>query len=204
MLARMHPWHHDMAALHQARVRGDLGFAALDHVLDPRSGGIEQNPRSDFRLLPADDVLQRGAPMAMLAPGGQQTRARQQEGAVSFGRLQVENHQARIVHAGVEIAETPFQFALETRAKARAIEAQPLRPGQAASAAHGVVKPESDAYHPGGPQRGHMRHHETQGRNQMRRQAQDDFAFAQRLPDQAKLVVLEIAQAAMDQLGAGR
>ena len=48
-----------------------------------------------------------------------------------------------------------------------------------------------------------MRHHEAQRRDEMRRGAQQHLAFLQPFAHEAELVLLEIAQAAVDQLGAG-
>src|SRR5699024_4933747 len=49
-----------------------------------------------------------------------------------------------------------------------------------------------------------MRHDKAQRPDDMRRDAPEYFAFPQRLAYQAELVILQIAQTAMDQLGAGR
>ena len=49
-----------------------------------------------------------------------------------------------------------------------------------------------------------MRQHEAQRPDDVRRELQQHLALAQRLAHQAELVVLEVAQAAVDQLGRGR
>jgi hypothetical protein len=49
-----------------------------------------------------------------------------------------------------------------------------------------------------------VRQHEFQRPDDMRREAQHHFALGQGLGHQAELVVLEVAQSAMDQLGARR
>eukprot|EP00998_Keelungia_sp_KM082_P008580 NODE_4769_length_753_cov_0.808307_g4746_i0.p1 GENE.NODE_4769_length_753_cov_0.808307_g4746_i0~~NODE_4769_length_753_cov_0.808307_g4746_i0.p1 ORF type:complete len:111 (-),score=7.69 NODE_4769_length_753_cov_0.808307_g4746_i0:419-721(-) len=49
-----------------------------------------------------------------------------------------------------------------------------------------------------------MRQNKPQRPDDMRRIAQKDFAFAQRLADQTEFIMLKITQAAMDQLGTGR
>ena len=48
-----------------------------------------------------------------------------------------------------------------------------------------------------------VRQHEAHRPDDVRRGAQQHLAFRQRLPHQAERVVLQIAQAAMDQLGGG-
>ena len=55
-----------------------------------------------------------------------------------------------------------------------------------------------------GPQVRLVRQHERQRRDDVRRDRQQHFAFGERLGDQPELVVLEVAQPAMDQLGALR
>ena len=49
-----------------------------------------------------------------------------------------------------------------------------------------------------------MRQHELQRLDDVRREPEQHLALGQRLGDQAELVVLQIAQAAVDQLGAPR
>ena len=49
-----------------------------------------------------------------------------------------------------------------------------------------------------------MRHDKTRRADQVRRDPQQHFALGQRFRDQPELVLLEIAQAAMYQLAAGR
>ncbi len=49
-----------------------------------------------------------------------------------------------------------------------------------------------------------MRHDELDRPHEMRRDPQQDLALGERLGDQAELVVLEVAQAAVDQLAAAR
>jgi hypothetical protein len=67
-----------------------------------------------------------------------------------------------------------------------------------------IVQKKARAYHPRRPQMRLVRQHELQRRDDMRRGAQQHFALGQRLGHQPEFVVLEIAQAAVDQLGAPR
>jgi hypothetical protein len=66
-----------------------------------------------------------------------------------------------------------------------------------------IVEEKADADHPGRAQRFLMRQHEAQRPDDMRRTFQQHLALAQRLAHQAELVIFQIAQATMDQLGAG-
>jgi hypothetical protein len=63
-----------------------------------------------------------------------------------------------------------------------------------------VVEEEPDADHPARPQLGDMRHDEARRPDEVARDAQQDLALGKRLGHQAELVVLEVAQPAVDQL----
>ena len=75
--------------------------------------------------------------------------------------------------------------------------------GRIRAAAQMVVEEQSRPDHPPRPQPGMVRQHEAQRPDDVRRGAQQHFALRQRFPHQAELVILQIAQAAMDQLGGG-
>ena len=64
-----------------------------------------------------------------------------------------------------------------------------------------VVEEEAEAQQPGRAQARVMRQDETQGADDVGRDAPEDLALDQRLADQPELVIFEIAQAAMHQLG---
>src|ERR1700682_3884172 len=67
-----------------------------------------------------------------------------------------------------------------------------------------VIQEQPRAYHPCGPQMRLLRQHELQRRDDMRRGAEKHYALGQGFGHEPKFVVLEIAQAAMDQLRAPR
>ena len=67
-----------------------------------------------------------------------------------------------------------------------------------------VVEKQTDADHPRGPQRRHMRHHETHRMHDMRRGTQQHFALGERFAHQTEFVLLKITQTAMHQFAAGR
>ena len=67
-----------------------------------------------------------------------------------------------------------------------------------------IVEEETDADHPGRPQRILVRQHEGQRADDVGGVAQQHLALDERLAHQAELVIFEVAQAAMDELGAGR
>ena len=67
-----------------------------------------------------------------------------------------------------------------------------------------IVEEEADAHHPAWPEAVDVWHHEPQRTDDVGRVPQQDRALGERFRDVPKLVVLEVAQAAMDQLRAGR
>ena len=64
-----------------------------------------------------------------------------------------------------------------------------------------VVEEQSEPQQPSGAQARMMRQNEAQGADDVGRDLPEDFALDQRFADQTKLVIFEIAQAAMHQLG---
>jgi len=63
-----------------------------------------------------------------------------------------------------------------------------------------VVEEQAYADHPGRPDAAIMRQDETQGPDDMRGDRLQTFALHQGFANQAKIVLFEIAQAAMDEL----
>ena len=75
---------------------------------------------------------------------------------------------------------------------------------QDAAAAQMVVEEETEADQRPGAEAGMVRQHEAQRPGDVRRHPQQHLALGQRRAHQPELAVLEVAQAAMDQLGRGR
>ena len=69
------------------------------------------------------------------------------------------------------------------------------------AAADMVVKEQAEPQQPGRAQAGMVRQNETQRPDDVGRDLPEDFALDQRLAHQAELVIFEIAQAAMHELG---
>src|SRR2546430_9635773 len=67
-----------------------------------------------------------------------------------------------------------------------------------------AVEEESGANHPRRSQMRLVRQNELQWRNDVRRGAQEDLTLAERFGDQPEFEVFEVAQSAMDELGASR
>jgi hypothetical protein len=67
-----------------------------------------------------------------------------------------------------------------------------------------VVQEQPGADHPHRPHPGVVRHHEAQRPHDVRRALEQHLALGKRLAHQRELVVLEVAQAAVNELGAAR
>ena len=197
--------HDDVAALHQAHAAGrfDVEFV-IEQTLDPRAGGIHQNARAHFAFLAARLVAQCHAPGIALAPRAAAARACEHGRAMRARRGQGQHHQARVVHPGIAISKTAGELRLQAGAMAIGREPDAARFGQAAATAHMVIEEQSGTDHPCRAQMPFVRQHEFQRPDDVRRDAQHHLALGQRLRHQAKLVVFEVAQPAVNQLGAGR
>ena len=115
-----------------------------------------------------------------------------------------EHDEARVVHPGVRVDEALRVARLERRAGRVPAQVDAGRARQAPPPREVVVEEQADADHPGGTQVRVVRQHEAQRPADVRRRGEHDLALAQRLAHQREVVELEVAQAAVDQLGAGR
>ncbi len=113
----------------------------------------------------------------------------------------VEHHQARVIDPAVGVLEAAGDAGAEPVLLG---EGHPSRSGQALPPPQVVVEEEARAQHPGRPQVRAVGQDEAQRPDDVGGLGQQYLAFAQGLVHQAKLAMLQIAQAAMDQLAAGR
>ncbi len=120
--------------------------------------------------------------------------------AVFAGSHGVEHHQAGVIDGAIGVFETTGDVWLERVAGA---EAQAARGAQALALAQVVIQEQAGANHPGRAQVRTMRQHEAHRPDDVRGFGQEYLALGERFAHQAELVVLQIAQAAMDQLAAG-
>ena len=116
----------------------------------------------------------------------------------------VEHHQARVLHPAIRVLVPPAIVLLQ-RASARVpaqIDArarrQPLAPAEV------VVEEQAQPDHPPGPQPGVVRQHETQGPDDVRGVAEQYFTLPKGVAHEPEIVVLQVTEPAVDQLGAGR
>jgi hypothetical protein len=96
------------------------------------------------------------------------------------------------------------QAGLERPADGIAPEIDSARARQQLAPAQMVVEEEAEPHEPGRTQGRLMRQHEGKRADDMRGVAKQHLALDQRLAHQAEFVIFEIAQSAVDQLGAGR
>ena len=67
-----------------------------------------------------------------------------------------------------------------------------------------IVKKEADADHPARPQLGNVRHDEAGRPDEVPGDAQQDLPLGKRLAHQLELILLEVAQPPVNELGAAR
>ena len=116
----------------------------------------------------------------------------------------VEHHQTRVLHPAIGVFERPA-IALLQRSSAHVpaeIDARTRR--QQRSPAEVVVEKQTQPDHPPGSKPGMMREHEAQRPYDVRGVAQQHLAFLKRVAHEAEIAVFQVAQSAVDQLGAGR
>ena len=140
-------------------------------------------------------------PQRAFAPRRSHRHARV-NGRTAFRRiLGVQQHQARILYPTIGIFKTDPMPGAERRAERRIRQVNPPGCRQRLSPAQMIIQKQSKPQQPGGPEALVMRQHKAQRPDDMRRDAQQDFAFNQRFTHQAEFVMFQIAQATMDQLG---
>ena len=116
----------------------------------------------------------------------------------------VQYHEPRILHPAVGIDEGLAEPGLEGLPGRMPAKIDALGARQEFAPAQVIVEEQAEADDPGGPQALVVRQHKAQRPDDVRCSAQQHLAFDQGLAHQAELVVLEVAQAAVNQLGAGR
>ena len=137
---------------------------------------------------------------AGLGDGGAGTHG----GAPGLGVHGVEHHQPRVLHPAVGIEETAPDPVLQRRAFRAGAQRQPARAGQQFALAEAVVEEQPGSDHQERALLGRMRQAEAQRPDDVRRGAHDHLALGEGFADHLEFVGLEVAQAAVDQLGRGR
>ena len=173
-----------------------------EEVAHPRAAGVHDRTRLDFAAAPA--IPQRGAPPAVLRAQRRAARAREHDGAAIACVDGVQHHEARIVDPGVRIDEATPVIGAQRRAGDVRAQVDARGGGEAAPPREMVVEEQPGADEPRGTQVRGVRHDEVQRPDEVRRGGEQHLALAQRLAHQAEVQLLEVAQPAVDELGARR
>jgi hypothetical protein len=122
----------------------------------------------------------------------------------AFARVErCQHHQPGVVDPAVGILEAAREVCLEHLAGSVAPQVDPARGGQKFAPRQPVVQEQAGPDQQRRALAGVVRHDEAQRPHDVRRAAQQQFAFDQCLAHQAELAMLEIAQAAVNQLARG-
>jgi hypothetical protein len=114
----------------------------------------------------------------------------------------VAHDEPSVVDTRVGIDEAFAELRLESGAPRRLRKVRGERARERLTASQVVVQEQSRPQHPRGTQMRLVRQHERQRLDEMRRLPQHHFALRERFVHQPELVLLEVAQAAVDQLRA--
>ncbi len=201
--------HDDVASFDEPhRVARRLLEALVQHLFHPRAGGIDDDATGDGFA-----VRQSNPPQAVPALTTDARRAREDAGAAFPRAERVRDDQPRIVYTAIRVLEPMVELRFERRRVGCSVDAHAVRSRQRPRtrvapplpSAKMVVQEQPRADHPARSQFRDVRHDETRRPDQMRRDPQEHLALGERFGDQAKLVMLQIAQAAMNELrGPGR
>ena len=140
----------------------------------------------------------------ILALGAGDARAGADRGAALGGVERVEHDQPGIVHPAVGIFEAGAEFPHQRLAGDVVGEIERARRRQDFARAEPVVEEQPEPQHERRARPRHRRQHEAHRPDDVRRHPQQHLALGQRLAHQPERAVLEIAQAAVDELGRGR
>ncbi len=196
-----------MAALDQSQAAAGLGLRhRLRKARGPGTGSVDDGAGTHFFLLHAAGVLvfQHRMPGIAFAAGADALGAGEDAGTAFLGIHGVQDHQARIVDPAVGIDEALAIVALQRLPARMAGKVRAFGGGQDLALGEVVVHEQAGADHPGRTLVGVVRHDEAQRPDDVRCRAQQDFAFLQGFAHQLEFVIFEVAQAAVDELGAGR
>ena len=197
------PGHDDVRSLHQPDLGlGDDAGPTGQHILHPRAAGIDQHAGLRGFARAGDGVLGRHAPDAVGLRDVNRAGAGADHGTAVGGIARGQHHEAGVIDEAIGIFEAAGKAAGRQRPPdliTRQIERAGRR--QQLAAADMIVEEQSQPQQPCRPQAAMVRQHEAQRADDMRRDPPQDFALDQRLADQPELVIFEVAQAAMHELG---
>ncbi len=168
---------------------------------DPGAGRVDQH--AGRCGLPLAARIEHQVPV-LAALGADQPRAGADIGAALGGVERVEHDEARVIHPAVGKLEPGAEDPLHGLADRIVGEIDGARRRQHLAAAEMVVDEQAEPQQQRRAPAGQRRQHETQRPDDVRRHAQQHLALGERLVHQPEGGMLEIAKAAVDQLGRGR
>jgi hypothetical protein len=196
-----------VAALHEAHaVLRVAPERTMQHVAHPRTGRVGDGARAHVEGA-AVGAAQDRLPFGVLAArtlSRDQLRAREDLRAVLLCVERIEHDEARVVHPAIRVDEAAPDRFDERRAHRMAAHVDAVRTRQQFAPSQMIVEEQADADQPCGTQVRHVRHDETQRPHDVGRRAQQGLALLERLAHEPELLVLEVAQPAVNQLGTGR
>ena len=196
--------HDDVAAADHARmVPGGCRRTAVEELRDPRTRCIHHEPCPEDSLATVGGA-QRRDPIRPVSLQTGASCARQHLGTTLERIDGIGHDQSRIVDPAIGVFETRAVTRVECLAGGMTAQVDRLRRRQVLPRRKVVVQEEASADHPRGSQVRVVRQHEPQRPREMRRRREHHLAFLQRLPHQAEVVVLEVAQSTVDQFRARR
>ena len=195
--------HHDMAALVEpCGQRRRVAQHVLREQLEPGPGRVDQDARGG-EIAPAPDVEHEPPFSPTLRTDA--ARAGADRRSALGGIERADHHEPRVICPAVGIFEPAFVAALERGTEWIVGQRDGAGRRQDLSPAEMIVDEQTQAQHPGRAQARLGRQHEAHRPDQVRRHPQHHLALDQCLAHQAEPSLLEIAQAAVDELrGGGR
>ena len=172
----------------------------LGDRFDPGARRVDQHPRRHHVALAARIEDEPPGVFALGALGAHAARAGADHRAAFGGIHRVEHDEARVVGEAVGIFVGVMETAAQRLAGLVGDQIEFARSRQNLAPADPVVEQKAEPQQHRRAPRLVERQHETQRPDQVRRRPQQHFALAERRAHQAKFAVLQIAQAAMDQL----
>ena len=198
--------HHDVGALDEAHF--GVGVAhqpGIQHIADPGAGGIDEAFGVDGVALACAGVFHLRLPQAVVAFGIDKAGAGADDCTAVGSIPGVQDDEARIIDTAIGIFESP-------REKPRLQRAPDLVLGKIEGAgrrqmfapAQMVVKEQAEAQEPSGSKAFGVGQDEAERANDMGCKVPQPFALAERFAHQPKLVIFDITQPAMNELGRPR
>ncbi len=190
----------NMAALDEPDATRGVSACPMQNVFDPGAGSVDKNLSGRLENVSVSRASQIDMPCLGDAPRRCERRPRQHR-AAAFADVQgVQDNQPRVVYPAVRIFEGAGKILPQRLALRHFYEVEASSRGQDFAPAQVIVEKEACPDHPGRALLRAVRKDKPHRPDDVRRRAEQDLALDQRLADEAKLIIFEIAQAAVNKL----